>query len=114
MRRLTPRGQPLAAGLVLLIAAGCDVRAKVLAPVESGGPSWTVESARMADAVVDLIAVGTHLGAAAPADDNYLVARPLIEELGVRHAVDASSHPDLARIRELAAAGVPLRRAAAS
>jgi hypothetical protein len=95
----------LALGLSLAGAAGCDVRATVLEPARSS-ETWTAEPARSADAFVETLQVGTHLGATAAADDNYAVAKQLLGELGVRHALDLSSAPDLGRVAELGAMGV--------
>jgi hypothetical protein len=88
--------------VVLAAAAGCDVRVKVLDPPGSSGATWTAEPARMADAVVDAIAVGVHLGATTtPAGDNYALAKQRLGELGVRHVIDPSMAPDLLRVQEL-------------
>lgn len=101
-------GRPglLVVGLLLTTAAGCEVRQRVLDPPGSPGGPWRAEPAAMADALVDMIAVGTHLGATTPPNDNYPIVRQRLRELGGRHVTDLSPQPDLVRLRELGAMGI--------
>jgi hypothetical protein len=95
-------------GLDFFSAAGCDVRTQVLAPpgVVITGEAWPAEAARSADAVVETISVGTHLGATTPANDNYAVVKPLLATLGVRHVMELSPQADLTRVQELGGMGI--------